>query len=212
MMLRSARLALALEQVVREGGFDAVAEFDQVWLPDEKIGIIPFFGTSRMVETPRALHLRGRRPAGPFHAGAGGAGRPLHLPGALHPGLQTQSDVQLATTGTATPPWPTRGSPVRIVPTIYYQGVHGFGASFNYAYRPGEVTLASIGSLGGGRFQLTSAEGQFIEMKPRDIAAPQTFFQVGRRRASCPSRRPGCGPPLPTTTPPPTAGSTVRSP
>jgi L-arabinose isomerase len=66
---------------------------------------------------------------------------------------------------------------VRIVPTIYYKGVHGFGASFNYAYRPGEVTLASIGSLGGGGFQLLSAEGKFLEMKPRDIAAPQTFFQ-----------------------------------
>jgi len=67
--------------------------------------------------------------------------------------------------------------PVRIVPTIYYKGVHGFGASFNYAYRPGEVTLASIGSLGGGGFRFISAEGKFVEMKPRDIAAPQTFFQ-----------------------------------
>jgi L-arabinose isomerase len=39
------------------------------------------------------------------------------------------------------------------------------------------VTLASIGSLGGGGFQFISAEGKFLQMKPRDIAAPQTLFQ-----------------------------------
>jgi L-arabinose isomerase len=68
---------------------------------------------------------------------------------------------------------------VRIVPTIYYKGVNGFGASFNYAYKPGEVTLFSIGSVGDGHFQLISSEGKFVDMKPRDIAAPQTFFKWG---------------------------------
>jgi len=55
--------------------------------------------------------------------------------------------------------------------------VNGFGASFNYSYKPGEVTLFSVGSIGGGCFQFSSAEGQFVEMKPRDISAPQTFFR-----------------------------------
>src|SRR5208283_1329853 len=50
MMDRSARLALALDSVSRNGGYDAVAEFDQVWLSEEKIGVIPFFGSSLMVE------------------------------------------------------------------------------------------------------------------------------------------------------------------
>ena len=66
---------------------------------------------------------------------------------------------------------------VRVVPTIYYKGVHGFGASFNYSYRPGEVTLLSIGNVGEGRFQLISSEGEFVDMAPRDISAPQTFFR-----------------------------------
>ena len=66
---------------------------------------------------------------------------------------------------------------MRIVPTIYYTGVHGFGASFNYAYRPGEVTLFSIGNVGEGCFQLISSQGEFLAMEPRDIAAPQTFFR-----------------------------------
>jgi L-arabinose isomerase len=66
---------------------------------------------------------------------------------------------------------------VRIVPTIYYEGVHGFGASFNYSYRPGDVTLFSMASIGEGHFQLISSQGKFMDMKPRDIAAPQTFFR-----------------------------------
>jgi L-arabinose isomerase len=70
---------------------------------------------------------------------------------------------------------PTHG--VRIVPTIYYEGVHGFGASFNYAYRPGDFTLFSIGNIGDCRYQFISSQGRNLEMKPRDIAAPQTFFK-----------------------------------
>jgi L-arabinose isomerase len=176
MMLRSARLALALEQVVRGGGFDAVAEFDQVWLSEKEIGIIPFFGTSRMVEKHvpftceadvlRALSMLVLEEL---------AGHSTFLE---HYILDYRRNLMFNShDGHGNPSLADPRQPVRIVPTIYYKGAHGFGASFNYAYRPGEVTLASIGSLGGGRYQFISAEGQFVEMKPRDIAAPQTFFQ-----------------------------------
>ncbi len=176
MMLRSARLALALEQVVRDGGFDAVAEFDQVWLSEDRIGIIPFFGTSRMVEAHvpftceadvlRALSMLVLEEL---------AGHSTFLE---HYILDYRRNLMFDShDGHGNPSLADPRQPVRIVPTIYYQGVHGFGASFNYAYRPGEVTLASLGSLGGGVFQFLSAEGKFLEMEPRDIAAPQTLFQ-----------------------------------
>jgi L-arabinose isomerase len=176
MMLRSARLALALEKVVRDGGFDAVAEFDQVWLSEEKIGIIPFFGTSRMVENHvpftceadvlRALSMLVLEEL---------AGHSTFLE---HYILDYRRNLMFNShDGHGNPSLADPKQKVRIVPTIYYKGVHGFGASFNYAYRPGEVTLASIGSVGDGCFQLISSEGKFVEMKPRDIAAPQTFFQ-----------------------------------
>ena len=42
LMLRSARLALALEKVAKGYSLDAIAEFDQVWLSDKRVGIIPF--------------------------------------------------------------------------------------------------------------------------------------------------------------------------
>ena len=47
---RSVRLALALESVVREHGFDAFTAFDQVWLTDPRVGIIPSYGTGRLCE------------------------------------------------------------------------------------------------------------------------------------------------------------------
>jgi len=178
MMLRSARLALALEKVVREGGFDAVAEFDQVWLSEEKIGIIPFFGTSRLVEN----HVPFTCEADVLRALAMLVLEELagHSTFLEHYILDYKRNQMFNShDGHGNPALADKKHGVRIVPTIYYKGVHGFGASFNYSYRPGEVTLFSIGSAGDGCFQLISSEGQFLEMKPRDIAAPQTFFQWG---------------------------------
>jgi L-arabinose isomerase len=178
MMLRSARLALALEKVVREGGFDAVAEFDQVWLSEEKIGIIPFFGTSRLVEN----HVPFTCEADVLRALAMLVLEELagHSTFLEHYILDYKRNLMFNShDGHGNPSLADRKHKVRIVPTIYYKGVHGFGASFNYSYRPGEVTLVSVGSVGDGCFQFISSEGQFVEMKPRDIAAPQTFFQWG---------------------------------
>jgi L-arabinose isomerase len=176
MMTRSARLALALDAVVRAGGYDAVAEFDQTWLPEDRIGIIPFFGTSLMLEK----HV-------PF-ACEGDVMRSLsmlvleeiagHSTFLEHYILDYKRNLMFNShDGHGNPGLADPRHGVRIVPTIYYKGVHGFGASFNYSYRPGEVTLFSIGSIGDGHFQLISSEGEFVDMKPRDISAPQTFFK-----------------------------------
>ncbi|MBN2552444.1 MAG: hypothetical protein JXB06_06725 [Spirochaetales bacterium] len=176
MMLRSARLASALEKVVAEGGFDAVAEFDQVWLSDQRIGIIPFFGTSRLVEN----HVPFTCEADVLRALAMLVLEELagHSTFLEHYILDFKRDLMFNShDGHGNPSLADKAKGVRIVPTIYYEGFHGFGASFNYAYHPGEVTLFSIGNIGRGSFQLISAEGSFLEMEPRDISAPQTFFK-----------------------------------
>ncbi|MGQ9615927.1 MAG: hypothetical protein ACUVWJ_05935 [Spirochaetota bacterium] len=176
MMGRAARLALALEKVVREKNLDAVAEFDQVWLSDQKVGIIPFFGTSLMVENHvpftceadvlRAISMLVLEEV---------AGHSTFLE---HYVLDYKRELIFNShDGHGNPALADERYGVSIVPTIYYKGVNGFGASFNYSYRPGEVTLFSIGSTGKGRFRFISSEGQFIEMKPRVISAPQTFFR-----------------------------------
>lgn len=175
-MLRSARLALALEQVVRSGGYDAVAEFDQAWLSEPSIGIIPFFGTSRLVEH----HVPFTCEADVLRAVAMLVLEELagHSTFLEHYILDYKRDLMFDShDGHGNPGLADPQRKVRIVPTIYYRGLNGFGASFNYAYRPGEATLFSIGSTGGGCFQFVSAEGRFLEMEPRDISAPQSFFR-----------------------------------
>ncbi|MHB8323945.1 MAG: hypothetical protein ACYDHB_05905, partial [Candidatus Dormibacteria bacterium] len=47
---RSVRLALALETVAREQQLDAFTAFDQVWLTDPRVGVIPSYGTGRLCE------------------------------------------------------------------------------------------------------------------------------------------------------------------
>jgi len=176
MMMRSAKLASALEKVVHNNNLDAVAEFDQVWLLDERIGIIPFFGTSRMVEN----HV-------PFTCEADVlrtiamlileevAGHSTFLE---HYILDYKNNLMFNShDGHGNPAMADSTYGVDIVPTIYYEGVKGFGASFNYSYKPGDVTLFSIGNIGKGKFRFITSEGQFIKMRPREISAPQTFFQ-----------------------------------
>jgi len=176
MMLRSAKLARALEKVVQNHSLDAVAEFDQVWLSDERVGIIPFLGTSRMVEN----HIPFTCEADVVRAMAmlvleEVAGHATFLE---HYILDYKRDLMFNShDGHGNPGLADEDYKVRIVPTIYYEGVHGFGASFNYSYRPGDVTLFSIGNIGKGQFQFISSEGEFLAMKPRDISAPQTLFK-----------------------------------
>ncbi len=176
MMVRSAKLALALENVVKNNSLDAVAEFDQVWLPDSKVGIIPFYGTSRMVEnhvpfTCEADVLRAMSMLVLEEI----AGHSTFLE---HYILDYKRDIMFNShDGHGNPGLADEKYGVRIVPTIYYEGVHGFGASFNYSYKPGKFTLFSIGNIGESRFRFISSEGETLEMKPRDIAAPQTFFK-----------------------------------
>jgi L-arabinose isomerase len=176
MMLRSAKLAAALEKVVRQNAIDAVAEFDQVWLSDERVGIIPFFGTSRLVEN----HVPFTCEADVLRAIAmlvleETAGHATFLE---HYILDYKRNVMFNShDGHGNPGLADEKYGVRIVPTIYYEGVHGFGASFNYSYKPGDFTLFSIGNIGGGGFQFITSQGTNLAMKPRDIAAPQTFFQ-----------------------------------
>jgi hypothetical protein len=69
--------------VAAEGGYDAVAEFDQVWLSDQRIGIIPFFGTSRLVEKHVPFTCEAHILRAVAMLGSGGAGWTSNVPRAL---------------------------------------------------------------------------------------------------------------------------------
>ena len=171
LMLRSARLALALERVVEAGGYDAVAEFDQAWLADERVGVIPFYGTSRMVER----HVPFTCEADVLRAAAMLVLEELagHATFLEHYILDHRRDrVFESHDGHGNPALADARHGVRIVPTIYYQGVHGFGASFNYSYKPGGGHAAVDRQRGRGQVP--------ADRLPRNVRADAA---PGHRRA-----------------------------
>ena len=172
---RSCCLALALEKVLREGKFDALASFDQVWLTDPRVGIIPSYGTSRLCE--------------------------IGLPTSTEADITTLTAMLILQelTGQATflenyiidfdreamilshdghgnPAMAAGPAEVAVKHSIYYQGVHGFGAGFEFAYAPGSVTNLALVNV-GGRWRLIVAEGESIAIKPRPVSAPQMLFK-----------------------------------
>ena len=65
---------------------------------------------------------------------------------------------------------------VAVKHSIYYQGVGGFGAGFEFAYEPGPITNLAIVTIGGGEWRFVISEGELLPFPPRPISAPQTLF------------------------------------
>jgi len=176
---KSFALALALEKIVRRHDMDAVAEFDQIWLNDPRVGVIPSYGSSRLT----ALGV-------PFtcEADVGQAAAMLimqnltgHATFLENYMMDFEQDVMmLSHDGHGNPALASAPNEVAIKPSIYYQGVNGFGASFEYAYKPGDFTLMSLVPDGEGNWRMIIAEGESLPMKPRQIVAPQMLFKYSR--------------------------------
>jgi L-arabinose isomerase len=173
---RSARLALGMLDVAREGNYDALATFDQVWLPDPRIGIIPSYGTGYLcsehipvateadVTTLTAMMILQEL-----------AGEVTFLENYV---IDFDEDaIILSHDGHGNPAMATDPKQVRIKPSIYYEGVNGRGAGLEFAYAPGEVTILSLIPLGDGSWRLIVGEGESLPMTPRPVAAPQMLFR-----------------------------------
>lgn len=176
---RSCRLALALEKVLRDGKFDALASFDQVWLTDPRVGIIPSYGTGRLCEiglpcsteaditTLTAMLILQEL-----------AGQVTFLENYV---IDFKRDAMiLSHDGHGNPALAARPQDVAVKHSIYYQGVNGFGAGLEFAYAPGPVTNLALVNLGGSRWRLNIAEGESIAITPRPVAAPQMLFKPAR--------------------------------
>jgi L-arabinose isomerase len=172
---RSCRLALALEKVSRDGKFDAVASFDQVWLTDARVGIIPAYATGRLCEigiptsteadltTVTAMLILQEL-----------AGKSTFLENYVID-FKRQA-VILSHDGHGNPALAAKPGDVTLKHSIYYKGVNGFGASFEYAYAPGPVTNLALVNV-GGRWRLVISEGESLAIQPRPVAAPQMLFK-----------------------------------
>ncbi|MFZ3079910.1 MAG: hypothetical protein WA109_09495 [Bellilinea sp.] len=173
---KSCRLALALEKVMRDEKFDALASFDQVWLPDPRVGIIPSYGTGRLCEigiptsteaditTLTAMLILQEL-----------ADKATFLENYV---IDYKQDAMiLSHDGHGNPAMAEKPGDVAVKHSIYYQGVNGFGAGLEFAYAPGPVTNLSLVPLGGSRWRLIISEGESIRIKPRPVSAPQMLFK-----------------------------------
>jgi L-arabinose isomerase len=173
---KSCRLALALEKVMRDEKFDALASFDQVWLPDPRVGIIPSYGTGRLCEigiptsteaditTLTAMLILQEL-----------TGQATFLENYV---IDYKQDAMiLSHDGHGNPAMAEKPGDVAVKHSIYYQGVHGFGAGFEFAYAPGPVTNLALVPLGGSRWRLIISEGESIRINPRPVSAPQMLFK-----------------------------------
>jgi L-arabinose isomerase len=175
---RSCRLALALEKVSRENKFDGLATFDQVWLTDPRVGIIPSYGTGRLCEigipcsteadvtTLVAMLILQEL-----------AGQATFLENYV---IDFPHDsIILSHDGHGNPALASKPGEVAIKSSIYYQGVNGFGAGFEFAYAAGPVTQMSLVQV-RDRWRLIYSEGESIPIKARPVAAPQMLFKPAK--------------------------------
>lgn len=172
---RSVRLALALESVVKERGYDAFTAFDQVWLTDPRVGIIPSYGTGRLCELGIAAS-----PEGDVNCAVAQlilqelAGQATTVENYV---IDFDNNaVMFSHDGHGNPALATPGE-AKVKHSIYYQGVHGFGAGFEFAYQPGPVTNLALVTMGENQWRFVISEGEFIPFPPRPISAPQTLFR-----------------------------------
>lgn len=172
---RSVRLALALEGVAREHQLDAFSAFDQVWLADPRVGIIPSYGTGRLCEVGI--------PSAPEGDAATAVAQLIlqELAGQATTMENYVIDfennaVMFSHDGHGNPAMGTPGE-VAVKHSIYYQGAHGFGAGFEFSYAPGPVTNLAVVTVGGNRWRFVISEGVLLPMQPRPISAPQALFR-----------------------------------
>jgi L-arabinose isomerase len=172
---RSCRLGLALEKVTRDGNFNAVASFDQVWMTDLRVGIIPSYATGRLCElsipcsteaditTVTAMMMLQEI-----------AGKSTFLENYVID--FKQNAIILSHDGHGNPAMAAKPGDVTLKNSIYYKGVNGFGAGFEFAYAPGPVTNLALVNV-NNRWRVIISEGESIAIKPRPVAAPQMLFK-----------------------------------
>lgn len=172
---RSCRLALALENVVREKKMDALASFDYIWLNMPRVGIIASYGTGRLCELGIPTTTEGDF----VHATAMLALQQLAGAATFIEPYVIDFDrhaVILSHDGHGNP---AMANKVVVKSSIYYEGVHGRGAGFEFAYKPGVVTLLSLICV-EDHWRLVIAEGESLAIEPRPVAAPQMLFKPKR--------------------------------
>jgi len=174
--LRSARYALGLERVVKAYQLDAVAHFDQCLLADPRCGVVPSWGTSRLLGMgiPVTAEVDVNTAAGMLilQGLAGDASFVENYGFDFEAGAAYIAHDSMGNPNLAAPK-----PQIALRHSIYYQGRYGWGAALEYAYRPGDVTFLALVALQDGRWKLLAGEGEALPVTPRPTVAPQMLFR-----------------------------------
>jgi L-arabinose isomerase len=168
-----------MEKLVQKHDMDALAVLDQTWLADSRVGVIPSYGSSRLT----AMGIPYTCEADVAQAAAmlimqNLTGHVTFLENYL---MDFEKDVMmLSHDGHGNPALASDPKEVKIKPSIYYSGVNGFGASFEYAYKLGDFTIMSLIPNGEGNWRMVIAEGESLPLKARNIVAPQMLFKYSK--------------------------------
>ena len=156
---------------------DVFTALDQIWLTDARIGIIPSYGTGRLCEIGVPASPEG-------DVGCGVAQLILQELAGQSTTVENyvidfdNEAVVFSHDGHGNPALAVPGT-VKVKHSIYYTGVHGFGAGFEFAYEPGPITNLALVPMGNGRWRFVISEGEFLDYAPRPVSAPQTLFRHG---------------------------------
>ncbi len=175
---KSFRTAIALEKAARQFDLDALGLFEQIWLGDQSIGVIPSYGNSRLTE----LGIPCTCEADVIQAAAMLMLQNLcgHATFLENYTMDFKKDAMLLShEGVGNPLLADDLKNVELIPSIYYTGVNGRGLSFKFAYKPGDFTIISLIPLMTDQWRLVVTEGEVLPMQARDITSPQMMFRYG---------------------------------
>ncbi len=175
---RSARYAVGLERVILRHNLDAVGHFDQCLLSDPRCGVAPSWGTSRLIAhgipvtaevdintCTSMLILQGLVGDASFVENYGFD----FDQGAAYIAHDSMGNYNLA----------ADDPQVALRHSVYYQGMHGWGAALEFAYRPGPVTFLALVAAPGGRWKMIAGEGEALPFRPRPDRCAANAFPPG---------------------------------
>jgi L-arabinose isomerase len=173
---RSARCAAGLGRVVADRKLDALAHFDQALLADPRCGVVPSWGTSRLIGQgiPVTAEADVNTATGMLilQSLAGDASFVENYGFDFDQGAAYVAHDSMGNPNMAAPE-----PQIALRHSIYYQGRYGWGAALEFAYRPGPVTFLALVQLAGGRWKLVAGEGEALPVRPRPTVAPQMLFR-----------------------------------
>ena len=173
--LASARLALAMEQVLRgQERADAVAILDQTWLEDRAIGIVATYGYAHLnalgvpcvceVDVPTAVaQLVLEQLVGPS------------MVAEFYDMDFDRQAVVLCHDSNGNPALAADPKDVLLREAPMYVGENGPGISCEFPCPPGDVTMLALANAGAG-WRLIACEGRSLPTPPRPMGAPFMLF------------------------------------